>query len=275
MENILYTVKQVSDELGVNEETVRRWIRSRSLRAYKDRNEFLISPWHLDTFLLTGGESYYEDSDMITTASLGVNNALDGAFLFDHAYFEVEKQWERILEDKVLLTKKLKKEKDGLLISRGMTIELSKKIDKAKSRKEIYQLISKNVGNQHSYIRWSVIQRTLFLDYHFYFVAADDLGRAVDILKSDINKKEFNEIIDRYDCYLKDLNDCRNNLEHIEKEINSSGNKGDLGNLWGDKFSFGGKYYLPYITELRDLKNEICDYFLKQKLPDVKGNVKR
>src|SRR5260221_389533 len=98
----LLTVRQAAQEAKVSEETVRRWIRSKKLRANVIGKSFYIDHWHLNT-LLTLGQSLQADEISLTIAALGLTSAMKGADLFDDAYFSLETQFHRIQEDKLNL----------------------------------------------------------------------------------------------------------------------------------------------------------------------------
>ncbi len=45
------TVEDISQELGIDEQTIRLWIRSKKLRAYKPGKQYLVRREDLDKFL--------------------------------------------------------------------------------------------------------------------------------------------------------------------------------------------------------------------------------
>ena len=45
------TVEDISQELGIDEQTIRLWIRSKKLRAYKPGKQYLVKREDLDKFL--------------------------------------------------------------------------------------------------------------------------------------------------------------------------------------------------------------------------------
>src|SRR5260370_41204791 len=94
----LLSVRQAAEEANVSEETVRRWIRSKKLRASVIGKSFYIDPWQLK-MLITWGQSLQTDEISLTSAAMGLRSAMKGALLFDNAYFSLETQFHRIQED--------------------------------------------------------------------------------------------------------------------------------------------------------------------------------
>lgn len=271
IDNIL-TVSQVSQRLKVSEETVRRWIRSKSLNAVRSGREFFVSEWHLDSFILTGGKPLYENSDLLIHCSLGLHPARVGSFLFDQAYFNVEKQWERIQEDKIQFERGSERQKLEISEMTQKTEEWVQKVKNIKTTTDYSELLSQRPTTNNLSNYWSLPLRTFFMDIHFYFVAIEGLRKAVDTLEKDINQKDFSLLIDKYRVILKTFKKIRGMMEHLDEQINNPKIKGDLGNFDSKGFHFGNKYYQFYIEDIRNLRNEICDYFLEKTLPEKDGS---
>jgi excisionase family DNA binding protein len=263
----LLTVSQVAHRLKVSEETVRRWIRSKSLSATRAGREFLISEWHLESFIMTGGKPLYENSDLLTTCSQGFRPAFLGSHLFDQAYFEVEKQWERIHEDRIQFEKGERREMEELRETQVGIEAWAKKVEGAHGLFNP-SLLAERPAVKHIPNYWSLPLRTLFVDIHFYFVAAERLHKSTKKLKEDIVDLVFSEIVDRYDSIFKEINEIRRYLEHIDEKITHPEFRRDLGNIDDRGFHFGNKYYNFYISEIRKLRNELCDFFLLKTLPE-------
>ncbi|KKW02815.1 MAG: hypothetical protein UY36_C0001G0007 [Parcubacteria group bacterium GW2011_GWA1_49_11] len=229
--------------------------------------EFLIDEWHLGSFILTGGKPLYENSDLLMESGLGFREAFAGSLLFDQAYFKVEKQWERIQEDKTQFERGLEKQKLGIVEREKKEKEWFQKMKDAKTTNYSESLSQRPTGgNFQNY--WSLPLRTFFMDIHFYFVAVEGLRKAVDTLERNIGQKDFMSLIDKYRSSLKETKRIRGSLEHLDEQVNNPKIKGDLGNFDTKGFHFGNKYFQFYIEDIRNLRNEICDYFLGKTLPE-------
>lgn len=263
--NTLMSVVEVAKLLKVSEETVRRWIRSKNLQAVRSGRELLISKWHLENFIITGGRPLYENSDLLTIGGLGFRPAFLGSFLFDQAYFKLEIQWQRINEDHLQMIEGLKRQTNEKQKERKKTEEWLKKIQNPGGYATVMEERPKFEIKNY----WSLPLRTLFTDIHFYFVAAELIRKCViNRLEKDIKDKEFTLVVDRYRTKIKKFQAIRGMLEHIDKQVVSHDIGGDLGNLNDNGFHFGNKYYKFYINDIRNLRNDLCDYFLTKTLPE-------
>ena len=252
----LLSVKQAAEAANVSEETIRRWIRSRKLRASVIGKSFYIDPWQLNT-LITFGQSQQEDEISLTIAAMGLTGAMKGAHLFDNAYFSLETQFHRIQEDKLNLEAGLLRQKkefeQRMIAHREWSARVSSGLDE--KTEKLPDMPAMQINNNY----WLIPQKTLFVDIHFYFVSGALIDLAVKKLKKEINDQELNDIIDKYSQSLKKLNDARNNIEHMDKEIDRFS---DLGNLFDGRYHFNGRYYDLYFDEIHQLRNELCDYLL-------------
>ena len=266
MNNKVFTVAEIAQKLSVSEETVRRWIRKKELRALRSGKEFVISEWELETFLLTGGVPRYDHPDLLLYASLGIANATKGAFLFDHAYVELEKQWERINQDNAQMKIALEELRKNVRATVDQLQEWNAKVEDTKTPSERYKLLS-DKPNVSFEPHLSLFNRIFFMDIHFYFVAADGLRKAVAKLEAETSDINLGTTIDEYRPHLKSLNEARRHLEHIDERADKGG---DLGNFVDGKgFTFSGKFYDFHIMEMRKLRDDLCDYFLSKTLPEI------
>lgn len=267
--NKLLNVSETARLLKVSEETIRRWIRSKSLRAVREGREFLISLWDLESFIITGGKPLYENSDLLLMSGLGFEPARIGSFLFDEAYFKLEKQWQRINEDNTQMIEGVKRQAIEGQKEWKTTQEWLNKI------KEPHNFTIKSINERPKFEvknYWSLPLRTLFTDIHFYFVAAEAVRKSViDRLEKDIGENEFTLLVNNYRPKLNKFKVIRGMLEHIDKQVVSPDIGGDLGNLDNKGFTFGKKHYEFYIDDIRKLRNNLCDYFLFKTLPEPKG----
>jgi hypothetical protein len=96
------------------------------------------------------------------------------------------------------------------------------------------------------------ILKTLFADIHFFLVAVTNVMECLKSLKSIIKSdQELNKIYKKYLKPFEHLNTFRDHIEHItDGRIDGFGKKsiplknpGMLGNLWGDKYDFGGETF--------------------------------
>ncbi len=255
----LLSVRQAAEEANVSEETIRRWIRSRKLRASVIGKSFYIDPWHLKT-LITVGHSLQADDISLTVAALGLTSAMKGALLFDNAYFSLETQFHRIQEDNLNLEVGLLRQKNELeqqmIASREWSERINSRFDE--KAEKLPDKPVRQINNRY----WSIPQRTLFVDIHFYFVSGALIDLAVKKLQNEINDQELNDIGDKYSQVLKDLNDARNNIEHMDERIDRG--ISELGNITDGRYYFNGRYYELYFDQIRELRDELYDYLLRK-----------
>ena len=255
----LLSVKQAAKEAKVSEETIRRWIRSGKLRASVIGKSFYIDPWHLNT-LITLGQNLQADEVSLTSAALGLTGAMKGAHLFDDAYFSLETQFHRIQEDKSNLEAGLLRHNKELERHRIARREWRERLSSSLGEKT--EKLPDRPAMQASTQYWLIPQKTLFVDIHFYFVSGALIGEAVKKLREEINDQELNDIIIKYVQPLKDLNDARNDLEHIYERIDRVS---ELGNISSDsRYHFNGRYYELYFGQMNQLRDELCDYLLME-----------
>lgn len=264
----LLSVRRAAQEANVSEETIRRWIRSKKLHASVIGKSFYIDPWQLKT-LLTMGQNPLTDEFSLLIAAMGLPSAMDGAILFDNAYFSLETQFQRIQEDKINLEAGLlrqKKEFERDRIARHEWLErLHNNVDK--KTEKLPDMPAIQTYNHY----WLIPSKTLFVDIHFYFVSGALIALAVRKLQRDVNDPELNEIVSKYAQSLKNLNDARNNIEHENKEMERG--VFELGNISSDgRYHFDGKYYDLHVEEIRQLRDELCDYLLRKAQASLKQN---
>lgn len=245
MEDKLYTVKEVAVLKEVNEETVRRWIRSGRLRTSKIGREFVISAWDLDTFGYIGDTPSYELSN-IGSSSMNYPGAFPFTMFLDDAFFAIEKQWERMQQDNVNIQLGLNRQQQ----------ELSERMLIGKPRAPLPY--------------WSIPQRVLFMDIHFYFVCCEKLRKILHESTKSINNIEFTNLVQPYDMMLGKFEVIRGMLEHPEKQVRNKKIAGDLGNIDDKGFRFGNKHYDFCISEVRTLRTELKDFFVLAAAPEVK-----
>ena len=265
----LLTVSQVSKMIEVSEETVRRWIRNKELQAFKRGNEFVISRWDIENFLITGGVPTYNNPYSILEASLGMKDATKGALLFDNAYFEVEKQWERINKDKVSMNEALQMDRKRMKEEFELSEKWHEEMKKNKSPEKSRKFSQERQKTLYGLPKWSLYQRMFFMDIHFYFVATEGLRRAVNKLKEKINDRALVSLINKFDTMFKSFNEIRRCLEHSDERVDKPQYASDFGNFDDLGFSFGGSHYNFDIENIRKLRNELCDYLLSKTLPEV------
>src|SRR5260221_14264937 len=191
----LLSVRQAAEEANVSEETIRRWIRSKKLRASVIGKSFYIDPWQLKT-LLTMGQSPLTDDFSLSIAAMGLPSAKDGAILFDNAYFSLETQFHRIQEDKLNLEAGLLRHNKELERHRIARREWRERLSSSLGEKT--EKLPDRPAMQASTQYWLIPQKTLFVDIHFYFVSGALIGEAVKKLREEINDQELNDIIIRY-----------------------------------------------------------------------------
>src|SRR5260221_8520904 len=264
----LLSVKQAAKEAKVSEETIRRWIRSGKLRASVIGKSFYIDPWHLNT-LITLGQNLQADEVSLTSAALGLTGAMKGAHLFDDAYFSLETQFHRIQEDKLNLEAGLLRHNKELEQHRIALREWKERLSSSLGEKTEKLPDMPAVPTNIHY--WLLPQKTLFVDIHFYFVSGALIALAVRKLQRDVNDPELNEIVSKYAQSLKNLNDARNNIEHENKEMERG--VSEFGNISSDgRYHFDGKYYDLQVEEIRQLRDELCDYLLRKAQSSLKPN---
>lgn len=264
-EKELLSVKEAAKEVKVSEETIRRWIRSRKLHATVIGKSFYIDPWQLEMLIEGGQDLQSEDFDLLT-AALGLSTAMKGALLFDQAFIKLEIQFHRIKEDNLNLQVGLLRQKKELEQQLAAMNEWSKHL-RNNVQKKIEKLPDKPSLRTNNHY-WQVPQKTLFVDIHFYFVAGGLIDLALKRLQKDINDDEINNIVNKYSKPLKELNDARNNLEHIDKEIDRAS---DLGNMSNGLYHFNGQNYDLHFENMLELRKELCDFLLIKAQKDLQS----
>lgn len=261
----LLSVRQAAQEVKVSEETVRRWIRSGKLRARVIGKSFYIDPWHLNT-LITLGQSLQTDEISLTSAALGLTSAMKGAILFDDAFFSLETQFHRIQEDKLNLEVGLLRHNKELEQHMIALREWRERLSSGLGEKT-EKLPDKPVMQPNTHY-WLIPHKTLFVDIHFYFVSGALIGEAVKKLREEINDQGLNDINIKYGQPLRDLNDARNDLEHMHERIDRVS---ELGNISSDgRYHFNGRYYNLYFDQMNQLRDELCDYLLMKAQSSLK-----
>jgi hypothetical protein len=79
-----------------------------------------------------------------------------------------------------------------------------------------------------------------FLDVHFYFICADKVQNLLRAFIEEDGDEELQGLWPDWAASLKPFNDGRNHLEHIDER--ALRDVGDMGNLAGRTYSFGGEY---------------------------------
>ena len=253
IDDTLLSVKQVASRMGVTEETVRRWIRSRKVRAVTKGNAFYIDPWQLSS-IEKGSYSSSEDEFDLMTASMGLGEAFKGAILFDNAYFEIELQFSRIQSDNINLQSGLEKQKSEL----DNQLLVMKKWSEKLQSDGLEKMPNRPVINNNNRL-WVIPQKTLFADIHYYFIAGAQLDMAVKTIMAKITDPRLTAVTEKYSLPLKELNDARNNIEHLDERMERISN---LGNIINGDYHFNGQVKRFYIEEIRELRNELCDCLL-------------
>lgn len=83
---------------------------------------------------------------------------------------------------------------------------------------------------------------TLFADIHFLMICLDKIELLIRMLEKHLgSNSEIASIRQQHSTSLKDYNDFRNHLEHIDERVERG--ISDLGNLSGDAFTFDGRYF--------------------------------
>ena len=263
----LLSVRQAAEEAHVSEETIRRWIRSRKLRASVIGKSFYIDPWQLKT-LITLGHSLQEDEISLTIAAMGLTSAMKGALLFDNAYFSLETQFHRIQEDNLNreagLLRQNKELEQHRITLREWRERLSNRLDEKTEKLPDMPVMQTNTRY------WAIPQKTLFADIHFYFVSGALIDHAMRKLQKKMNDQELNDIIMKYAQSLKDITDARNDLEHIYERVDRVI---ELGNISSDgRYHFNNRYYELYFDQMRELRDELCDYLLRKAQNSLRPN---
>lgn len=261
----LLSVKQAAEKVHVSEETIRRWIRSRKLRAIVIGKSFYIDPWQLDVLISTGDDSLSDQVDLVTV-SMGLPNVMRGALLFDNAYFSLEVQFQRIKEDYLKTEAGLIRQKKEM---EQQMSELNKWSKRIQDRNNLTEKLPDRPSIRTNNHYWVHPHKTLFVDIHFYFSSGALIDSALKKLQKDLADKELDEIVNKYQKQLKDLNDARNHIEHLDERIDRVS---DLGNLINGRYRFDGKFYDLYFEDMKKLKDELCDYLLRKSQTSISQN---
>ena len=94
---------------------------------------------------------------------------------------------------------------------------------------------------------WQTELKKLFLDIHFYLICWANIKKILRKLERTIKDKDFKKIHGEYNGHLDTFIEFRTYLEHLVENLENEKKKkllkkpGDLGNLEGDFFTFGGK----------------------------------
>ena len=215
------------------------------------------------------GQNQLIEDISLSIAAMGLPSAQDGAVLFDNAYFSLETQFHRIQVDKVNHEAGLLRQKKVVEQYRTARSEWLEQLQKSlvKKTEDLPDMPVLRTYNQY----WLIPLKTLFVDIQFYFVSGALIAQAVWKLQRDVNDTELNEIASKYAQPLKNLKDARNNIEHENKEMESG--VSDLGNLSSDGlYHFDGKTYDLHVEEVRQLRDELCDYLLRKVQASSKQN---
>jgi len=103
-------------------------------------------------------------------------------------------------------------------------------------------------------------------DTHFYFICIDKVYKLLKSLSGELNDSDIKNLVTKLEDAF-DIKTVRDHLEHIEQRCLGRyprENKGiivknDLGNFWGDYFSFGGKKFPSGKDSLSELKKIYSD----------------
>ena len=83
---------------------------------------------------------------------------------------------------------------------------------------------------------------TLFADIHYLLVTLEKLETFFRLLEAKLSaESELKAVRANYDSLLRDSNEFRNFVEHIDKELRRG--TSDLGNLAGTLFTFNGRTF--------------------------------
>jgi excisionase family DNA binding protein len=254
-EKKLFSVKEAAEAAKVSEETIRRWIRSKKLRAIIIGKSFHIDPWELKILIEWGQDSQSDDFDLLS-AALGLRKAIKGALLFDNAYSMLKTQFQRIKEDNLNLEAGLLRQNKELELQMAELNKWSQQRSLLNKNEKVLERPSTHTNNNY----WQIPQKTLFIDIHFYFVAGALLDLSINKLQKDLDINEIKIIVAKYGSSLKDLNDARNDLEHIDERIERVS---DLGNMSNGIYHFNGRNYALHFEKIEELRIEICDLLIR------------
>lgn len=103
-------------------------------------------------------------------------------------------------------------------------------------------------------------------DVHFYFICIDKVHKLLSSLSKELTDPDIENSVTKLDQVF-DIVVVRDHLEHIEqrllgrfpREDKGTVAKNDLGNFWGDDFSFGGKRFPSGVKSINELKNIYTD----------------
>jgi len=94
---------------------------------------------------------------------------------------------------------------------------------------------------------WSAALRQAFVDIHFYFVAWDAIGKMMHVVANSSGFDSARRVYKRHRKTIEAYRSARHHLEHFDERL-PGGRKvgelsipGDLANLSGSKYSFGGE----------------------------------
>lgn len=98
-------------------------------------------------------------------------------------------------------------------------------------------------------------------DTHFYFVCIDKVYKLLSSLSNELSDIDIKNLVNNLENVF-DIKTVRGHLEHIEqrclgrfpRENKGKVAKNDLGNFWGDDFSFGGKKFPSGVSSINELK---------------------
>lgn len=94
---------------------------------------------------------------------------------------------------------------------------------------------------------WSAAQRQAFVDMHFYFVAWDAIGKMMRVVADSSGFDSARRVYDRHCKTIERYRSARHHLEHFDERLPGGRGvrrlsiPGDLGNLSGSTYSFGGE----------------------------------
>ena len=110
MENQKFTVKEISKAFGVDEGTVRRWIRSGKLKANKDSNKkgYLVTKEDLGEFVKRSNRKKYRMSYMFIGRRITLIGAIAPILTAGMAYVLNEKTDKEMIEIKKKVVRKLR-----------------------------------------------------------------------------------------------------------------------------------------------------------------------
>jgi len=94
---------------------------------------------------------------------------------------------------------------------------------------------------------WSAAQRQAFVDMHFYFVAWDAIGKMMRVVVDSSGFDSAQRVYERHSKTIERYRSARHHLEHFDERLPGGRRAkrlsmpGDLGNLSGNTYSFGGE----------------------------------